>query len=177
MAVGMAVWLIGGTFFPVQAEGFLGRMPLSPNMFNQQYVAPRFEPGSGKVYRTGAVEIASEQPLTGMGLNVVGRTTDSLLIGVLAMSGVVGGVLYLASIGVVVWRLHAASRTSSDPYLAGLAGMMAILSIVFLLAAFGFHSFIQDRAGDAYWLLVGLLLGPLAVRTRGEGAAGSGDEA
>ena len=175
LAAGMIMWVVVEAFYPTQAEMFLGRLPVSKEGYYGRYVAPRFEPGSGKVYRTGAVDIALDYPLTGLGLNVVGRTTDSLLLGVLAMSGGVGGVLYLGAMCAVVARLYVVSRTNRDPDLASLARVMAIISVVFLVTAIGFHTLIQDRAGDAYWLIAGLLLGPLAAHGRrpaeGRGAA------
>jgi len=94
-----------------------------------------------------------------------------------AMSGVVGGALYLAAIGAATWRLYVVSRTNLDADLAALARVMVILSLVFLAAAVGFHTFIQDRAGDAYWMVTGLLIGPLAVRRQSaaEGRGGAPD--
>ncbi len=160
IAAGVAVWMIVAAFFPEQADRFKGRIPSSGSGFYRQYIASRFEPDSGKVYRTGAVDIASEYPLSGLGLNVIGNTTDSLLLGIVIMSGAVGAALYLGAIGVVCVHLHAVSRAARDPDTAGLARMMTVLTIVFLITAIGFHTFIQDRAGDAYWMMVGLLLAP-----------------
>lgn len=163
---GLAVWIVVTAAFPEQGERFTGRIPSSGEGFYGQYLAPRFEPGTGKVYRSGAIDIASEYPMSGLGLNVVGRTTDSLLLGVVIMSGMVGGVLYVGTICVIGAGLLGVSRSHSDRYVAGLARMMLILTIVFFVAALGFHTFIQDRAGDAYWIIVGILLGPLAAGTR-----------
>ena len=172
---GIAVWIFVTILFPAQADMLTGRIPSNSEGFYQQYLAPRFEPESGKVYRTGAVDIASRYPLSGLGLNVVGRTTDSLLLGVVIMSGVVGAAFYLCAICAVGLQLYVASRSHTDPYAAGLSRMMLVLTVVFLVAAIGFHTFIQDRAGDAYWMLAGLLLGPLAFN--GHGARGSNGEA
>jgi len=172
---GIAVWIFVSILFPAQADMLTGRIPSNSEGFYKQYLAPRFEPESGKVYRTGAVDIASRYPLSGLGLNVVGRTTDSLLLGVVIMSGVVGAAFYLCVICAVGLQLYAASRLHTDPYTAGLSRMMLVLTVVFLVAAIGFHTFIQDRAGDAYWMLAGLLLGPLAFT--GHGARGSNGEA
>ena len=174
LAAGMIMWLVVEAFYPTQAEMFLGRLPLNKEGYYGRYVAPRFGPGSGKVYRTGAVDIVLDYPLTGLGLNVVGRTTDSLLLGVLAMSGGVGGVLYLGAMCAVVSRLYIVSRANPDPDLASLARVMAIVSVVFLVTAIGFHTLIQDRAGDAYWLIAGLLLGPLAAQGRRRPTEGRG---
>ena len=42
--------------------------------------------------------------------------------------------------------------------------MLLLLTFAYFIIAIGFHTLIQDRAGDAYWILVGLLLGPLYLR-------------
>jgi len=179
LALVAVAWIVATGFFPDQADRFAGRVSFSREGIWEQYIAPRFAAETGKVYRAGAVDIASDYPLTGLGLNAVGHTTDSLLLGLVVISGAVGTTLFLASIGIVVLSLHAASRTNPDLDLAGLATMTLILTVVFLVAAVGFHTFIQDRAGDAYWMIVGLLIGPLAARgnTQGKGnsvAAASG---
>ena len=161
IAAGVAAWIIVAGFFPEQADRFKGRIPSSADGFYRQYIAPRFEPDSGKVYRTGAMDIASNYPLSGLGLNVVGNTTDSLLLGVVIMSGAVGAALYVGAIGVVGVHLHVVSRAARDPDTGRLARMMTVLTVVFLITAIGFHTFIQDRAGDAYWMMVGLLLAPI----------------
>ena len=130
------------------------------------YLESRFETNSGKVFRTGAVDIASDYPVTGLGLNVANRTTDSMALGIFIMGGAIGSAFYLAmlaALAIGLWRL---SRQGRDPDLAATARMLLILTAVFLLMSIAFHTFIQDRAGDAYWLLVGLLLGPIAVRSQ-----------
>jgi len=159
LAVVTVAWLVATTLFPTQADRFAGRISFSSEGIYKQYIAPRFATETGKIYRTGAVDIASEYPLTGLGLNAVGHTTDSLLLGLVVMSGAAGTMLFLASIGVVALSLSAAARTNPDPDIASLALMMVILTLVFLATAVGFHTFIQDRAGDAYWMIVGLILG------------------
>ena len=130
------------------------------------YFASRFDTSTGKIYRTGATDIAIDYPITGLGLNVVNRTTDSMALGIFIMSGAVGSVLYLAMLAAVAVGLLNVSRRRFDPELAAVARVLLILTAVFLVVSLGFHTFIQDRAGDVYWLLVGLLLGPLAARSR-----------
>ncbi len=172
LAVGVTLWMIVAILFPTQANTFAGRAPLTPGQIGTKYLATRFKPETGKVHRTGAVDVATDYPLTGLGLNAVNRTTDSLLLGLGVMSGGTGTAFYLATICLIGWRLYSASRDDPDPDLASLARMMAILTVVFLAAAIGFHTFIQDRAGDAYWIIAGLLLGSLAFREHNPLTAG-----
>ena len=159
---GLIAWGVVSTFFPAQADSFWGHFPLRDNAFYEQYVAPTLDPRSGIVFRSSAADIASNYPLSGLGLNAIEHDTDSLLMGILAMTGITGGVLYLASIIVVGVHLHAVSRTNRDPNLASVAAMMAVLSSVFAIATLGSHTFVEARAADAYWMIAGLLLGPLA---------------
>jgi len=110
-----------------------------------------------KIVRTGAVEIFKNYPLTGLGLSAAARTTDSFLFGILIMGGVIGGFIFILFIGIVCWRLLSIARQHPDRTVASLSLAMLFLTIVFFAAAAGFHTFIQDRVGDAYWLIVGLL--------------------
>lgn len=127
------------------------------------YFASRFETSTGKVFRTGAVDIASDYPITGLGLNVANRTTDSMALGIFIMGGAIGSFLYLGMLATVALRLFRIARGKFDSDLAAVARVLLILTFVFLLMSVAFHTFIQDRAGDAYWLMVGLLLGPLTA--------------
>ena len=69
----------------------------------------------------------------------------------------------LTAVAIGLWRLI---RRNYDPDVTAVAKVMLILTVVFLAISVGFHTFIQDRAGDAYWLVIGLLLGPLTSRYR-----------
>lgn len=129
------------------------------------YLASRFDSTKGKVFRTGATDIAGDYPITGLGLNVVNRTTDSMALGIFIMGGTIGSVLYLGTLAALAVGLLRIAKRKDDPDSAAMARVLLILTIAFLVMSVGFHTFIQDRAGDAYWLFVGLLLGPLAFRT------------
>ena len=146
-----------------RALTYLGRRFVEP--FYDIYLAPRFDRDTGKVFRTGAVDIALEYPSMGLGLNVVNRTTDSMALGVFIMSGAIGSTLYLAMLLLLSIRLFRISRLKFDPDVAATARVLLILTVVFLIVSVAFHTFIQDRAGDAYWLLAGVVIGPMAMRT------------
>ena len=138
------------------------------------YLATRFDENSGKLYRTGAVDVASDYPVTGLGLSVVNRTTDSMSLGIVIMSGAIGSVLYLAMALALVLRLLHVTRNVDDPDVAAIARVMVILTLVFLAGSVAFHTLIQDRAGDAYWLLAGMLIGPLMVHRTSAKLSGQG---
>ena len=142
-----------------------GRIFPDDGNYINQYFAGRFDPDTGKVFRNGAVDIAQDYPITGLGMSVVNRTTDSMLLGIVIMSGVVGFTLYSIAIGLVLWRLWQISVSDQDRELKALARTLTLLTIVFVVISVAFHTLIQDRAGDAYWLLVGLVIGPLAMKT------------
>jgi len=110
-----------------------------------------------KVVRTGAVDIFKNNPVAGLGLTVANRTTDSFLFGILIMGGAIGGFLFLLFMGIICRKLLSIARRHPDKTVASLSLVMLFLTIVFFVAALAFHSFIQDRVGDAYWLIVGLL--------------------
>jgi len=127
------------------------------------YLQSRFEYRAGKVYRTGAMDIARDYPVTGLGLNVANRTTDSMALGIFIMGGVIGSTIYFAMLVTNIIKLRRVVTGISDPDLVATARVLIILTIAFLLMSTAFHTFIQDRAGDAYWLLIGLLIGPLSM--------------
>ncbi|MDP6824429.1 MAG: hypothetical protein QF554_14170 [Dehalococcoidia bacterium] len=157
------VWIASAVVFPEQSDRLVGRVLPAEGNFVDQYFASRFDPDTGKVFRTGAVDIAQDYPITGLGMNVVNRTTDSMLLGIFIMSGGVGFAMYLLIIGTVSTGLYRMSR-GGDRDLAAISRMLLLLTLVYFIIAIGFHTLIQDRAGDAYWILVGLLLGPLYLR-------------
>lgn len=157
------LWLAAAVIFPEQSDRLVGRVMPSEGDFVDQYFAARFDPETGKVFRNGAMDIARDYPVTGLGLNVVNRTTDSMLLGVFIMSGVIGSLLYLLVIATASTRLYRMSR-GEDRDLAAISRMLLLLTFAYFIIAIGFHTLIQDRAGDAYWILVGLLLGPLYLR-------------
>ena len=126
------------------------------------YLASRFDTTDGKIFRTGATDIATEYPATGLGLNVVNRTTDSMALGIFIMGGAIGSFLYLGALAAMGIGLLRIAKHAADPESAGMAKMLLTLTVIFLVMSIGFHTFIQDRAGDAYWLLAGLMVGPLA---------------
>ena len=198
----IVVWPVIQVGYPEQAERLLGR--LSPDAvvsteppgdedrfflervvpdvikraiepFYDTYLGPRFDREDGKVYRTGAVDIAKDYPTTGLGLNVVNRTTDSMALGVFIMSGVVGSLLYLSMLLALSMRLFQISRLKSDPDVAATARVLLALTVVFLVVSIAFHTFIQDRAGDAYWLLAGVLIGPIAMHVSTLSSSTEGD--
>ena len=136
--------------------------------FYTVYLASRFDTTDGKVFRTGATDIAADYPLTGLGLNVVNRTTDSMALGIFIMGGLVGSLLYLATLLVLTLNLLRIVRRRDDLESAAIATVLLILTGAFLVMSIGFHTLIQDRAGDAYWLIVGLVLGPLAFQNQHE---------
>jgi hypothetical protein len=165
MTIGVLVvmWVIALQLFPTQTGRVVGRMNLGQQVdaIQTQFIAPRFDPNTGKVFRSGAMDVARDYPVTGLGLFVVGRTTDSMVVGIFIMGGAIGSILYLAMLVVMSNRLIRVGRSRFDPEVAAIARALLVLTIIFSIAAIGFHTFIQDRAGDAYWLLVGMVIGPL----------------
>jgi hypothetical protein len=161
----VVVWAVAALVFPDQSKSMRGRIFPDDGNYINQYFAGRFDPDTGKVFRNGAVDIAQDYPITGLGMSVVNRTTDSMLLGIVIMSGVVGFTLYSIAIGLVLWRLWQISVSDQDRELKALARTLTLLTIVFVVISVAFHTLIQDRAGDAYWLLVGLVIGPLAMKT------------
>lgn len=140
----------------------------------ETYGAGRFYGGQGvapKIVRTLALNIVADFPLTGLGLPVIARTVDSYWIGITVMTGVLGLSLYLFFLGVVVRRLRWIDRSHADPSISAAAKMMIFLTLIFAAAAIGFPTFIQDRVGDLYWLIVGLLISPF-LDSRRVGDAG-----
>ena len=123
-------------------------------------------PEAGKLFRTGAVDIMFNYPVAGLGFNVVNRTTDSLLFGILIMGGAVGGVLYLLFLTSVFYRLRTSVMRDENKTVAELGRAMLFLGIACLFIAIGFHTFIQDRSGDAFWLITGLLITVSGARFR-----------
>jgi hypothetical protein len=113
-----------------------------------------------KLYRTGAWDTFLDHPIAGVGFGGIGKTTDSFLLGILVMGGIVGGILYLFSIGALLRRLRIVIAKCPDLSIAILAKIMFFLTVIFLIGSIGFHTFIQDRAGDLYWLITGLLISP-----------------
>jgi len=147
-------------FFPRAYNLFTVRF--EPTSFISRYGAGRFWasdiPGlAPKVVRTGAVDIFKSYPVAGLGLTVANRTTDSFLFGILIMGGVIGGFIFILFMGIICSKMLSIARRHPDKTVASLSLAMLFLTIVFFAAAVGFHTFIQDRVGDTYWLLVGLL--------------------
>ena len=169
------VFFASSEMFPRQTEGFVGvaipRPPQSDDSsgiydeyvhrFYVVYLASRFDKTDGKVFRTGAMSIASRFPITGLGMNVVHRTTDSLALGIFIMGGAIGSGLYLGALAAMGFGLLRIAKNAVDPESAGMAKVLLLLTFIFLVMSIGFHTFIQDRAGDAYWLLAGLMVGPM----------------
>ncbi|MFN2383274.1 MAG: hypothetical protein ABR559_03310 [Gemmatimonadota bacterium] len=138
----------------------------SAGRFNTIEPGGRFKRLDPKVIRSGALDVIRAYPATGLGLKVVNRTVDSFWIGLLAMTGVVGTILYGVFLLAVLARLYVRSGRGGDPVAAPLARQLIFLTLIFAAAALGFHTFIQDRAGDIYWIFVGVLCAPVGRAAR-----------
>ena len=160
LAVG---WIIALQLFTSSTDRVVARLNFDGQVqaIQSEFIAPRFSAGDGKVFRTGAVDVARDYPVTGLGLFVIARTTDSLVLGIFIMSGMIGSAFYLAMLGTLTNRLIIMGRRGIHPEIASVARALLVLTVIFLIAAVAFHTFIQDRAGDAYWLLIGMMIGPL----------------
>ncbi|MFH0911558.1 MAG: hypothetical protein V1918_08665 [Planctomycetota bacterium] len=149
--------------------GLLAR--LDPSRIYEIYLASRFRTEGagevGKIFRGEGIGILKDHPWRGQGFPVVVHTTDSFFLGMLMMGGIVGFSLFVFFILSVLRNLYSASRKSPAP-VAAMARALVFLLVAFLAAAVGFHTLIQDRAGDAYWLITGLVL---MRHLRGERAA------
>ena len=150
----------------------------SPSSLYNMYLAPRLgnlsDLSTSKLVRSGAVDIFQNNPLFGLGFTVVGKTTDSFLLGILIMGGVIGGLIYASFIFYIFWRLYQVTRCHQDRTVVALARVMLFLGVIFLAGTIGFHTFIQDRAGDAYWFIVGLIISPALYHSTKKNAEYSG---
>jgi hypothetical protein len=113
---------------------------------------------SGKIFRTGVLETFQIYPISGLGFIGVPQTTDSFLVGLLALGGLIGLLLYLMFLFVVYEKLWVLRKCYRGTSICDFATILLILEVIFFLVSIGFHTFIQDRAGDIFWLLVGLVL-------------------
>ncbi|MHC4887732.1 MAG: hypothetical protein ACYTGH_21845, partial [Planctomycetota bacterium] len=143
---------------------------LNPMEFYRVYIGPRFGtvPGEsysqmGKLWRTGAVDLFLDSPLGGTGFGAINSTTDSFIFALLCMGGGTGLALYLLMLYHLGAGLLTQSRLQRDPSLRALCVSLFLLTLAFGAGSYGFHCLIQDRSGDLFWLLCGLLLGPLAI--------------
>lgn len=157
-----AAFLVLARLKEVVLEGLFAR--LDPSLLWQIYLESRFgslgDAAGGKLARTGALDLLAEYPVTGLGLTVVGDTTDSFILGILIMGGTVGAAIFALFIAGVLGQLWRTAEETPSQALEALARVLALLTLTFLVAAIGFHTFIQDRSGDAYWLLIGAVLSP-----------------
>jgi hypothetical protein len=148
-------------FLPHQFEVFLKKI-LNFSEFYDNYLASRFgdagDHSKGKIFRTGAIALFKDNPLTGVGFNGVAYTTDSLWVGLLGMGGIIGLLIYFSFLFSISNKLYIIAKKHSDLTVSLVARMMLFLGIIFFFVSLGFHAFIQDRSGDIYWLIVGLLV-------------------
>lgn len=174
-AVVIVLWSILPSVIPASTELFERRS--SSESLVDTFLGARFasDPDTGleaKVVRTGAVGLASEHPITGIGYFGAAQTTDSMVLGLIVISGGVGLCLFIMAIfqvGRSLVRRCQYSDASTDRLHAT---ALFLLLLVFTVASLGFHTFIQDRAGDVYWLLVGCAIGGVAPLFVGPGASG-----
>ena len=152
-------------FFPDASFYFSHRF--RPGSMVREYIGARFLPVITpstvmlpKVVRTGAVDVVLNYPLTGLGFTAYNRTTDSGLLGILVIGGAIGGFLYLILFGSLFKKLYMVARRHPISNVSALSWAMLFLGIAFFTAQIGFPAFIQDRVGDAYWFIVGILISP-----------------
>ncbi len=161
-AIGVVTWLLMGLVFP----GAAGRTESGFTSLAEgnvgAYLSTRYAPDTGKVFRSGIIKSIKADPITGSGFTDMGKTTDTFWLGLMSMGGAIGTALYslfLLAVAVRLWCAPSASRTFARTLLA--------LLLIFALVGIGFHALIQDRAGDAFWLLVGLSLSRAMFRGKG----------
>ena len=137
----------------------------------ETYVQARLNldhPEQGKFVRSGIINSIKYSPIIVFGVLAVSGTTDSFWLGLTVMGGAVGVSIYLYFIFDLLRRLGKCGNHAIGAE-RQVARILMYLTVAFAAAAFGFHTFIQDRSGDLYWLLIGLVLNiDHNVRTNGD---------